>query len=153
MTQLSDRRGGAARAASAERATGSGRDVELAGERGLLAGGGVPVEHALGHRAIERADRVVDRRLRIGGIRREGGARGLHGGADRAARRAVALAALLALLHPLDRGSGIGHGQLPLVKCRRQDDTRGYRPRSELSRSLSPVRRRNSPELLAGPTA
>src|SRR6185295_409435 len=107
------------------------------------------VQQALGHRAVERPDREPDGVLGLGARGGNGGAGGLHGGAEIAAGGAVALAALLVLLHPLDRGFGVGHRHLPpvvhrivhrivhRVGDRRERDTRRYRRGQGLSRSLS----------------
>src|SRR6185436_7842472 len=104
---------------------------------------------ALGHGAVERADREPDGILGLGPRGGDGGAGDLHGGAEIAAGRAIALAPLLVLLHPLDRGFGVGHGHLPpvvprivlriayRVGDRRARDTRPYPRGQGLSRSLS----------------
>src|SRR5712691_5871686 len=72
----------------------SGWRVELAGERGLLAGGGGPVQHATAHRVVERADGLVDGRLGLRGLGVDRDLGRLDRGADGAARRAVALTPL-----------------------------------------------------------
>src|SRR5262245_17110723 len=71
---------------------------ELAGERGLPAGGGVAVEDAPTDRLVDGADRLADGVGRRGAV---GGASVLHGGANLAADGAIAQAPLLVLLHAL----------------------------------------------------
>jgi hypothetical protein len=87
--------------------------VELAGERGLLAGGGVPVKDALGHGPVQCADGLTDDGRGLGGLGPERRRGALDDRTELAAHGAVALAVLLALLHPLDRGLGVGHWSTP----------------------------------------
>jgi neutral/alkaline ceramidase-like enzyme len=111
-----------------------GERVELSGERRLLASPGVPVHDAAAHRLVERADGIVHDRAGVGSLSLDGRARGLDGGADGAARGAIALTPFLVLLYPLDRRRCIGHEDAPLVYA---GDTRRYRRGRHLSRSLS----------------
>src|SRR5438093_1373082 len=74
------------------------RGGETPGERGLLARGGVAVDHALADGAVERADRLEDG----GGLRGPlGAARRLDRATELRAYRPVAQAPALALPHPL----------------------------------------------------
>jgi hypothetical protein len=100
-----------------QRAIASAAGGETAGERGLLAGGGVAVNHALRHGLVERADGVAHRlrgvaaRGVVTGTRRL--ARGLDGGADAGADGPVAQAPALALPHLLHRRLRVRQGMLP----------------------------------------
>src|SRR5262249_22810235 len=58
----------ASRARSARRAALSGEGVEVSGERGLLAGRGVPVGHAPTRSPVERPDGVVNGRPGLGDL-------------------------------------------------------------------------------------
>lgn len=111
-----------------------GERVELAGQRRLLAGAGVPVHHSAAHRLVERPDRLAHDRAGVGSLLLHGPTRSLDGGADGAARGAIALAPFLALLDPLDRRRRIGHEEAPPLDA---SDTRRYRRGPHLSRSLS----------------
>src|SRR5262249_211724 len=113
------RRGRRARGSTQSRL---GQSVQLLRERGFLARGGVPGHGPAASRLIERADRRMNRGLGFGRLRVDRRAGGLHGGADLASRGAIALAPLLALLHPLDRGTRVGHDDLP-PRNWRWDDT------------------------------
>src|SRR5581483_6329870 len=91
----------------------SGRRVELAGERGLAAGGGVAVDHTLGHRAIDDAGGLANRGGRLATLAGEGFPGDPDARAHRAADGPVAQAPLLVLLDPLLRGARVGHGLSP----------------------------------------
>ena len=77
---------------------------------GLLAGGGVAVDDALGHRLVEEADRLLDDRALLGAL---DGARDLEGRADLRADRAVTHPAALVLTDPLDGRLRVCHSVTP----------------------------------------
>lgn len=86
---------------------------DAAGEGGLLAGGGVAVDHALGHRLVQRADGLAHRTLRLGTLGDGRRASRLDGAAEAGAERPVAQAAALALVHPLDCRLRVRHVGTP----------------------------------------
>jgi hypothetical protein len=87
-----------------------GRGGETPGERGLLPGGGVAVDHALGHGLVERADRLGDRSTEVGAL---SGTGRLDGRPDLRADRAVAEPPPLVLAHALHRGLRVRHLDRP----------------------------------------
>src|SRR5262249_18281620 len=115
----------------------SGEGVQRASERRLPARCGVPVDDASADRSIEGADRFANTGLRIRRLPGEGGAGCLERGTDGAPRSAVSLTTLLALLHPLDGGLGVGHDRVPPLSSDWRDRQR-YRPPFGGSRSFVP---------------
>src|SRR4030095_15548085 len=84
--------------------------VETAGERGLFAGGGVAVDHALADGLVERADPL----LYAGALRGARAAAGqLHGGAHLRAHGAVAQPTALVLAHPFHGRLRVRHPVTP----------------------------------------
>jgi hypothetical protein len=104
-----------ARRAGAPRSAARG---EATRERGLLAGGGVRVDHTLRDGLVERADRLADG---LGGVGAGAGASGgagrlarcLDRGADAGADRPIAQSPPLALPHLLHRRLRVRHREEP----------------------------------------